>query len=74
MKKSLESHADISIVNCSGGNVTFLFNQRQDQIWESSKNAIDHIMSLTKIANYATLRLNNKYNNVRVYNIIIATL
>jgi len=56
----------VYIVNCSGGSATFLFDQRHDQIWESSKNAIDHIISLTKNANYITLRLNNKQNNVRV--------
>jgi len=57
-KESLESHTDFSIVNCSGGSKTFLFNQRHDQNWESSKNAIDCIMLLTKNTNYATLRPN----------------
>jgi len=58
-KESLESHTDFSIVNCSGGSETFLyFNQRHDQNWESSKNAIDRIMLLIKNANYATLRSN----------------
>lgn len=57
-KENLESHTDFSIVNCSGGSETFLFNQRHDQNWESSKNAIDRIMLLTKNANYATVKPN----------------
>lgn len=58
-KESLESHTDFSIINCSGGSATFLFNQRHDQNWESSKNAIDRIMLFIKNANYAILRPNN---------------
>jgi len=39
---------------------SLLFNQRLYQIWVSSKNAIDYIMSLTKNANYVDEILKNK--------------